>query len=74
MTHRTTRAALAVSWLLTAVSIALAVHLRTQNGEQAERIRRLEAATNLRGLGRAARIYQERSFSTPLTSEPDGQP
>ena len=74
MTNRTMRVALIVSWLLTAVSIALVVHFRARNGEQAERIRQLEAMSNLRGIAESARAYQGQFFSTPSTSEPDGQP
>ncbi|MCP4593231.1 MAG: hypothetical protein GY842_21040 [bacterium] len=74
MTGGKMRIALAISWLLTAASIVLAVHLRTQNGDQAERILRLEAASNLRAIGNSVRVYQEQSFDMPPNFDPDGQP
>ena len=74
MAGRKMRIALVVSWLLTAVAIALVLHLRAQNSEQAERIRRLEAMSNLQAIGKTARIYQEQFFSTPSKSERDGRP
>ena len=73
MTHRTMRVALIVSWLLTAASIVLAVHLWTRNNEQAERLKRLECANNLRAIGDSVRIYHQ-SFDMPPKSDPDGQP
>jgi len=73
MTNRTMRVALIVSWLATAVSIALVVHLRARNGEQAERIRQLEAINNLRGIAESVRIYQEQSFDVPPKFDPDRQ-
>ena len=76
MTRRMTRVALAVSWVLTAASILWALHLWNENSEQAEHIKRLKCAANLRGLGDSFRIYSQGSFDLPQKpgSGPGAQP
>ena len=60
MSKRIMWVALTISWLLTAASLAFVVHLRAQNHEQSEQIRRLEAASNILAIGKSARIYSYR--------------